>query len=108
MIAKKTCHCWINQRVESLSKEKNLLLLKMVNETFEAFSCSLLVLTTAVVLLDTSPITVHRCSYLQQQVILILTRTNLTDFQSDFSHLTPADLVVRILFENRFLDFCFL
>jgi len=55
MIAKKTCHCWKNQRVESLSKEKNLLLLKMVNETFEAFSCSLLVLTTAVVLLDTSP-----------------------------------------------------
>jgi len=55
MIAKKTGHCWKNQRVESLSKEKNLLLLKMVNETFEAFSCSLLVLTTAVVLLDTSP-----------------------------------------------------
>jgi len=53
MIAKKTCHCWKNQRVESLSKEKNLLLLKMVNELLK-----LLVVPSSfspVVLLDTSP-----------------------------------------------------
>ena len=106
MIAKKTCHCWKNQRVESLSKEKNLLLLKMVTQTFEAFSCSLLVLTSGAA--GHFPQSQFTGAHLQEQVILILTRTNLTDFQSDFSHLTPADLVVRILFKNRFLDFCFL